>query len=197
MCARLGANECLSLTDYTQDEKALKGACDCTQGIVSSPVSVWVLMFFISYLMLCSSIFCVQHVTTWLFDFWLAPLFLFFLFLSFSAVAGSTVGDKHTAAFVIVRILFSAGTKIPICLYKTQGVRSCSEAEFLINCLMSACSEGNQRFQASTYTPAATYAVIYCTSEQHASQSCKCMDRDGSLWQRNSRYGLCCDAASC
>lgn len=25
------------LTDYTQDEKALKGTCDCTQGMVKSP----------------------------------------------------------------------------------------------------------------------------------------------------------------
>lgn len=33
----------------------------------------------------------------------------------FSAVLGGTVRDKHTAAFVIVRILFSFGTKTQIC----------------------------------------------------------------------------------
>ena len=38
-----------------------------------------------------------------------------FVPLSSFAVLGGTVRDKHTAAFVIERILFAFGTKITIC----------------------------------------------------------------------------------
>lgn len=54
--------------------------------------------------MLCSSTHSVQHITAYVFDCCLAPLFLSLSF--FPAVLGGTIGDKHAAVFVIVRILF-------------------------------------------------------------------------------------------
>lgn len=131
-----------------------------------------ILMFFISSVMLYSSIFYLQHATAWVFDFWLPPFVS--LFLSLCAWQYRQTQTHcclcDSEDFVLV---WHRNPDLSVCVRhllwgRKAGVRFCSKAELLIKCLMSACSEGRQRFLLgfNLHTPDATYAAIsYCTSK--------------------------------